>query len=205
MGFTMPSGVFYTLDSATVSLYVEDLGAQTAWSFDLFADASGNPNTTPLVNLVLPGLSIGDDSYALLPAMPFTLQPDTTYWLVGSSSSALSYGGWNRNDPSQIPTGLALSAGARSGYPPITVSTFYNSYSIQATPVPGPLPVLGAWSALGTLRMARKRVWRRKANAHRHPLPRPGEAPGDASGDQPTTKTNPSQHQLETSSPKQPG
>lgn len=44
VGFTMPSGVPYILDSASVSLLIDTLGAETAWSFALFADASGNPD-----------------------------------------------------------------------------------------------------------------------------------------------------------------
>ena len=88
----------------------------------LFADASGNPAATPLVNLVLPKLNLGDANYTLTPTSPFILQPNTTYWLVGSSTSASSYGGWNRNDPSKTPTGLATSAGVRSGNPPTTLS-----------------------------------------------------------------------------------
>ncbi len=167
VGFTMPSGVPYTLDGATVSLYVQDLGAQGAWRFDLFADASGNPDMAiPLVNLSLPSLALGDANYVLTPASSFTLQPNTTYWLVGASSSATSFGGWNRNDPSKTPSGLAISAGARSGNPPINASLFFNSYSIQATPVPGPLPILGAGAAFGASRALRKRqrgssMWRR--------------------------------------------
>jgi len=131
MGFTMPSGVPYTLSGATVSLFVEDLGAQTAWTFDLFADASGNPDLAmPLVSLSLPSLALGDANVVLTPTSSFTLQPNTTYWLVGGSSSSTSFGGWNRNDPSKTPTDLALSAGARSGNPPLNANLFFNSYSI---------------------------------------------------------------------------
>jgi len=159
VGFTMPSGVPYTLDSATISLFIEDLGAQTAYSFGLFADASGNPDiATPLVNLTLPTLALGDFNYALTPATPFTLQPNTTYWLVGSSSSLSSYGGWNRNAPSKTPTGLALSAGARAGNPPTTANLFFNSYSIEATPLPIPLPLLGVSTAFAASRTLRKRL-----------------------------------------------
>ena len=54
VGFTMPSGIPYILSGATVSLFVEDLGTQSAWMFGLFADASGNPDLTmPLVSLSL--------------------------------------------------------------------------------------------------------------------------------------------------------
>ena len=129
VGFTMPSGGSYSFDSAIVSLYVDTAGAESVWSFGLFADASGNPASTPLVNLVLPKLNIGDANYILKPTSPFILQPNITYWLVGSSSSTSSYGGWNRNDPSKTPTGLATSAGARLGNPPTTLSNSYNSYS----------------------------------------------------------------------------
>lgn len=158
-GFTMPSGVPYTLDSVVVSLLVDTLGAETVWSFGLFADLSGNPDiATPLVNLPLPVLPLSDTTYSLTPAVPFTLQPNTTYWLVGSSSSASSYGGWNRNDPAKTPSGLAAPAGARSENPPTTVNNFYNSFSIQGTPVPGPLPLLGAGAAFGASRRLRRRV-----------------------------------------------
>lgn len=159
MGFTMPSGLPYTLDSAILSLFVDDLGAQTAWSFDLFADSNGDPDlSAPLVNLTLPALALGDDNYTLTPASPLTLQPNTTYWLVGTSASTSSHGGWNRNDPSKTPTGLAVSAGARSGAPPVDPSSFFNSYSIQATPVPGPLPILGLYAAFGASRTVRRRL-----------------------------------------------
>jgi hypothetical protein len=149
----------YTLKNVIVSLYVDTLGAETAWSFGLFADASGNPDiANPLVNLPLPVLPLSDTNYSLTPAVPFTLQPDTTYWLVGSSSSTSSFGGWNRNDPSKTPKGLAASAGARSGNPPTTMSDFHNSFSIRGTPVPGPLPLLGAGAAYGASRRLRRRV-----------------------------------------------
>ena len=161
MGFTMPSGGAYKFDSATVSLYVDTQGAETVWSFGLFADSSGNPAASPLTTLVLPTLNMGDANYVLTPSAPITLQPNTTYWLVANSASAASYGGWNRNDPSKTPSGLATSAGARAGNPPTSVSDFYNSYSIQGTPVPaapGPLPVFGAYAAFGVSRHLRSRL-----------------------------------------------
>ncbi|MFN7677539.1 MAG: hypothetical protein ACK5QW_02950, partial [Cyanobacteriota bacterium] len=72
----------------------------------MFTDASGHPDISTPAILPLPTLPLGDANDSLTPAAPFTLQPATTNWLVGSwSSSTSSDGGWNRNDPSKTPSG----------------------------------------------------------------------------------------------------
>jgi hypothetical protein len=164
-GFTMPSGLPYSLDSAKVSLSVSDLTAQSAWSFDLYANNSGNPDmTSKLASFILPTLTTGQGIYTLTPASSFTLQPDTTYWLAGSSSAASGIGGWNYSSPGVTPTGLATNAGYRFGNPPTSSSGNLNSYSIQATliqppaAVPGPVPLLGAGVSLGFSRRLRCRI-----------------------------------------------
>ena len=62
------------------------------------------------------------------------------------------------NDPSNTPTGLATSAGVRSGNPPTTLSNSYNAYSIQGSPVPGPLPIFGVYAPFGVSRKLRTRL-----------------------------------------------
>jgi hypothetical protein len=162
-GFTMPSDSGYTLDSATISLWIKDLAAQTAFSFGLFADNSGNPDmASQLTSFILPPLASGDATYTLTPVSSVTLQPSMTYWLVGASSSVTSLGGWNRDD--RIPMGIATSAGYRAGNPPTGSTTRRSSYSIQATLIqptaaaPGPVPLLGTGIALGLSRRLRRRI-----------------------------------------------
>jgi hypothetical protein len=159
VGFTMPNGLPYTLDSATARLIVSDTLAQSSWSFSLFPNISGNPDTSsPLISFTLPTLSVGTTNYSLAPAAPFTLQPGTTYWLVGSTSSSSNYGGWVASNPTITPTGLATFAGYRRGNPPTNPNILVPTFSIQATSVPGPLPLLGVGAAFGASRRLRRRL-----------------------------------------------
>ena len=72
-------------------------------------------------------------------------------------SLRLKLGGWIRNNP-KTPTSLATSAGVRSGNPPTTLSNSYNAYSIQGSPVPGPLPIFGVYAPFGVSRKLRTRL-----------------------------------------------
>ena len=142
MGFTMPSGLDYTLDAVTLRLDITTVDVSPL--IEIYSDAGGVPGTslTTLNNPAAFDLGIGD--YAFTPASSFTLEADTSYWIVASSSLA-TYS-WKASSPSLTPTGVATHLGATFGaYPPSGSSGILTTYFVDATvvPAPGSLALLG--------------------------------------------------------------
>lgn len=156
MGFTMPAGQDYFLDSADVRLEIGGLAVDPL--VRIFNDVGGAP-TSELVELQDPALGVGIDTYSFTPSSPFVLEAGQTYWLVVYNTGGDNLN-WKASSPSETPTGLASHAGSlfstsAGPNPPTGSSSILTSYAIQGTAVPAPaaLSVL----ALGGLACARRR------------------------------------------------
>lgn len=152
MGFAMPAGDGYYLDSVVLRLNITDLSVQP--KIEIFSH-SGGPGSSLIVldNPTINTLGIGD--YTFTPPSQFVLDASTSYWIVASSANSATYD-WKASSPSQTPTGVATHIGATFGaYPPRSSSSILTTYYINATPVP--TPAAGALLALGGLAAARRR------------------------------------------------
>lgn len=164
-GFTMPAGLPYSLDSVTLRLGRNDINA--VMQLDLFGDIGGNPGGPVLVSFTIPAFPLGIHDVTFTPAVPFTLQPLTTYWLAATGSSPTANGiEWFASYPGITPTGIATSAGYRFDntgvYPPLGSSGVFNTFQVNGTPVvpePSTLALLGMGSIalLGWARCSRRR------------------------------------------------
>lgn len=152
MGFTMPGGDGYYLDSLVMRLNITDVNVIPR--IEIFSH-SGGPFSSliTLDNPVIDTLGLGD--YTFTPPSQFVLQADTSYWIVASSANASTYD-WKASSPSQTPTGVATHLGATFGsYPPRTSSSILTTYELNGTPVPA--PGAAGLLALGGLFAARRR------------------------------------------------
>lgn len=156
MGFTMPAGQDYFLDSADIRLNIT--GSAVDPLVRIFDDVGGTP-TNELAELQDPALGIGVDTYSFTAAAPLVLEAGQTYWLVVYNVGGDSLD-WKASSPSETPTGLASHAGSlfsttTGPNPPTGSSSILTSYAIQGTAVPAPaaLSVL----ALGGVACARRR------------------------------------------------
>ncbi|MBU0638365.1 MAG: PEP-CTERM sorting domain-containing protein [Planctomycetes bacterium] len=157
MGFTMPSGLGYTLDKATLRL--ETFGANVQPIVQVWDDVAGLPGT-PLITLNNPTFSTsGIANYDFTPGGTFTLDADMTYWLVAYGTATGDRYDWKASSPAQLPSGLATHVGAlfdTNGPPPTTSSSIICSYAIEGTIVPEPSVGLGL-ACVGALAVARRR------------------------------------------------
>ncbi|MFN7937377.1 MAG: choice-of-anchor R domain-containing protein [Bryobacteraceae bacterium] len=133
-GFTMPAGLVYMMDSATVRLAVSDTSAVVRWA--LYGGASGPQYLVS--DLYGSNLTAGSSDYLLRPVGGALLRPGETYWLVERGMS----GGINAlrwvadSSPGQTPTGLATSAGYLfngSGGLPDSASSIQNIFEVRGT------------------------------------------------------------------------
>lgn len=154
MGFTMPSGLGYFMDDATLRLNITALPVDP-W-IRVFDDVGGLPGAE-VATLVNPAISnTGIANYAFTPPSALTLQADATYWLVAYVHSG-TYD-WKASSPAQMPTGLATHAGClwsgTSGpNPPTTTSSIICSYAVNGTIVPEPASLtLLAFAGLALIR-----------------------------------------------------
>lgn len=145
-GFTMPSGLGYTLDNAVLTLTAD---AQAMPMVSIWSGASAP--TTQLVTLVNSDGYNGQNDYTFTPTAPFTLQPDTTYWLYMQADPTSAAYTWDATTPSTIPTGVATHVGYLFNGSP---STFRNRFQINGTIVPEPtsLALLGGLALLALRR-----------------------------------------------------
>ncbi len=132
MGFTMPGD---SAELGTVTLRLDLTSTGVVPLVRIFDDAFGVPGAE-LLTLDNPAtINIGTDNYEFTPPSPFTLQANTTYWLVVYNTGATSLS-WRANSPAIIPTGLATHAGSlfstnTGPLPPVGSSTILNSYEIS--------------------------------------------------------------------------
>jgi hypothetical protein len=107
VGFTMPSGTAYALDSVTLRLV--SLLTPSPSQIALFADDQGTPVGPALVtfnSVTIP--STTETDITVTPTTPFVLLPGTTYWL--GLTSTVPNGGyviWSADLPGVAPTGIA--------------------------------------------------------------------------------------------------
>ncbi len=107
----------YQLDSVTMGLRVNATGR----NFDLqLFSGSPDPGGSALVSFSVPVLNTtGDGLYTFTPDAAFTLQANTTYWLVAYSLQTGSGNQiqWLTSNPGVAPTGIATYAGGRFNTP----------------------------------------------------------------------------------------
>ncbi|MFN9624405.1 MAG: choice-of-anchor R domain-containing protein [Cyanobacteriota bacterium] len=128
----------------------------------IFSDSSGNPGSLLSAFGNLPIAENFVSQTVSLTSAPFTLQANTSYWFVLDGPSTVNNLQWDSLNPNIEPTvnslitynGYLSSVGGSSW----GGSAIYNGLQINATPVPGPLPVLGIAAAFRYSRKLRRRV-----------------------------------------------
>lgn len=132
-GFTMPSGLMYMMDSATVRINVMDTAADVRWM--LYGGDSGPQYLVS--DLYGSRLTAGSSDYLLRPVGAAFLRPEETYWLVATGSSGVVNAvRWLADSPGQTPAGLATPAGYLfngSGGLPNTGSSIQNIFEVRGT------------------------------------------------------------------------
>jgi hypothetical protein len=133
MGFTM-GAVEYNLNFATLRL--ETFGANVAPIVEIWNDVGGLPGA-PLVTLINPVFAAsGISNYDFVPPGNFTLEANTTYWIVAYGAAGGDRYDWKASSPAQIPTGIATHVGAlfdTNGVPPTNTSSIVCSYAVNGT------------------------------------------------------------------------
>lgn len=152
MGFTMPGGDGYFLDSIVLRLNITDVNVIPR--IEVFSD-SGGPGVS-LITLDNPTIdTLGIDDFVFTPGSDFVLEGGTSYWIVASSANSSTYD-WKASSPSQTPTGIATHLGGTFGaYPPRNSSSILTTYMLNGTPVPA--PGVGGLLALGGVVAFRRR------------------------------------------------
>lgn len=131
VGFTMPDSS-YKLTATRLKLRVGS-GESDSIVVRLFRNAGGNPGT-PILTFVRPVLLPENDQptvSAFVPSTLYTLQADSTYWVVVYNAGSGSVG-WTTD---ATPTGPATFAGARvddliAPTPPTTSSGSIGQFSV---------------------------------------------------------------------------
>lgn len=88
VGFTLPAGSSYNVDSATLGLTVND--ATATFQLELYgSDGLGAPIGPMLGSFNVPGaLATGTGNYVFTPNAAIVLNPSSTYWLVAGRTTA---------------------------------------------------------------------------------------------------------------------
>lgn len=137
VGFTMPDSS-YRLTVLRLKLRM-GAGESDSIVVRLFRNSGGNPGS-PIFTFNGPILPVENNQpnvTTFTPPSLYTLQADSTYWIVAYNAGSGSVG-WTTGSPSLTPTGLATFAGARVD-------------SIQApTPPTSDTNAIGQFSVLGT-------------------------------------------------------
>ncbi len=111
VGFTVPGGNDYTLNSLTLQLANPGASARSVTPA-LYDDSSGHPGTLiqTFDAMNLAG-SAASASYTSAPSAAVTLTNGTTYWIVVSASNNSS---WEGTNPLQAPSGTFTFVGYRT-------------------------------------------------------------------------------------------
>jgi hypothetical protein len=164
VSFTMGSQA-YSLSDAQIRL---TFSPPNATRFQLESDAGGNPSNTGLVTFTNPTFGSGQNTYTFTADSPFTLAPNTTYWLVGSTTNAALSANWAVTLLLTNPSGSGASFGS---YADTTTSgaTWFNSasttqFQLNGTPAAVPEPSslvfasISACGAFGCWRRSRRKA-----------------------------------------------
>lgn len=152
--FTMGSQA-YALSDVQITL---NGTVSSGTTFELESDASGNPSGTALFTFTNPTFSGTNLTTYKFPAgSPFTLAANTTYWLVGLTTSGSS--GWVVSSPSTNPSGVATfnqykeTTNSGSSWSPLGSTPVLELDGTPMTGVPEPssFALLGAASAVLSL------------------------------------------------------
>jgi len=138
VGFTMPDSS-YTLTAARLKLEV-GAGESDSIVVRLFRNSGGNPSGPAIFTFLRP-VFIPENNQptvsTFFPPTAYTLQADSTYWIVVYNQGSGSVG-WTTGSPSLTPTGIATFAGARidttaAPNPPTTSTNAIGQFSVIGT------------------------------------------------------------------------
>lgn len=137
VGFTMPD-TSYTLTASRLKLRV-GVGESDSVVVRLFRNSGGNPGA-PILTFNRPLLFPENNTPTVSTFTPqtlYTLQADSTYWIVVYNAGSGSVG-WTTGSPSLTPTGLATFAGARldsliAPAPPTSNTNAIGQFSVIGT------------------------------------------------------------------------
>jgi hypothetical protein len=145
IGFTLPVGTDYTLNSILLRLEDYNTTAGDQVQLRIYRDSaktSTSPMGTTLESLTFNKPSSNSDTagdFNFTPTTAFIFLADTRYWLLMNVPTGSVR--WTANDPSVTPTGI--SGMGYNGYMltnnngvSYANSTSFNSFQIDATPVP---------------------------------------------------------------------
>ena len=136
VGFTMPTGPSYVLDSATLRLF--NITDPSPLQLALFASGPGGPTGPALVNFSAVTIPSAITDVTSTPTSAFVLQPSTTYWLTLTGTQNDGEALWWAADlPGVTPTGIATAV-------PNAGPLFTYRIEGQAVPEPASLWLLGA-------------------------------------------------------------
>ena len=145
IGFTLPVGTNYTLDSILLRLRNYNTNAGDVVRLQIYKD-SAKTSTSPIIGTTLESLTFNNPSstsasarnFTFTPTTNFTFLANTRYWLLVTAPSGNF--DWTLNDPIIQPIGI--SGLVSNGYKFSSNGTTYinathaNSFQINATPVP---------------------------------------------------------------------
>ena len=149
VGFTLPTGSDYTLDSISLRLGAYNTTAGDVALLQIYQDVnrnSINPKGAVLQSLLFTNpISSSDtvNNFTFAPTSTFTFLANTRYWLLVDATAG-DYS-WLANSPFITPTGI--SGITSNGYQfsnnngtSYATSSFFNSFDIQATQVATAVP-----------------------------------------------------------------
>ncbi len=150
VGFTLPTGSDYTLDSITLRLQNYNTSAGDVALLQIYQDlnkTSTNPNSAVIQSSLLftnPSSSSNTtNNFTFIPTSTFTFLANTRYWLLVDVTAG-SYA-WTANNPVITPTGISgitidgIQNSSNNGGSYVSTGTL-NSFDIQATQVATAVP-----------------------------------------------------------------
>lgn len=136
VGFTMPAE---PSELESLTLRISASLADPPFVVRLFDNNVSNNPGTELLSFTNPTIPVGRTDLKFLPATPFTLEANTTYWIVVHVVDGHSSPGWTSGNPSIIPTGVATYFGAKFDLlvepnPPTTDFVQIGAFAVNVVP-----------------------------------------------------------------------